>query len=320
MHSALLLAGGLIAAATAQVSQVQELAYPVVILSTTKSGVLPSLPTPFTGVRTEQGAVVDKGAANASYIGLNGLASTQSGMPQATYVAKLPSVMYNPGTGATISGSITGSTNKNGTGVSFQVSFAGFPSVSQYGPFVYHVHDLPVPADGNCTAALGHLDPTNRGEFIPCTAANPASCQAGDLAGKHGKINDTTFSASYNENFLSTDPNSPYFFGSKSIVIHTGNTTRLICANFVLDNDAASTSTSTSTSTITASGGSGSSSSGSSSTGSASTSGASSTSTGTVVGGIAGGPTHVTVNGAGRTEIGVAAAGLLLAGALAALF
>lgn len=34
--------------------------------------------------------------------------------------------------------------------------------------------------------------------------------------------------------YLSTDPASAYFFGDKSIVLHTRNTTRLICANFVL--------------------------------------------------------------------------------------
>lgn len=44
------------------------------------------------------------------------------------------------------------------------VNFTGFPSESAYGPFVYHVHALPVPANGNCSATMGHLDPTDRGE------------------------------------------------------------------------------------------------------------------------------------------------------------
>jgi len=36
------------------------------------------------------------------------------------------------------------------------------------------------------------------------------------------------------ELYLSTDPSSPYFFGDKSIVIHSMNTTRLTCANFTM--------------------------------------------------------------------------------------
>jgi hypothetical protein len=39
---------------------------------------------------------------------------------------------------------------------------------------------------------------------------------------------------SYQELYLSTTPGSPYFFGDKSLVVHTSNTTRLTCANFVL--------------------------------------------------------------------------------------
>ena len=38
---------------------------------------------------------------------------------------------------------------------------------------------------------------------------------------------------SYVDPYLSTVPGSPYFFGDKSVVLHTTNTTRLICANFV---------------------------------------------------------------------------------------
>lgn len=38
---------------------------------------------------------------------------------------------------------------------------------------------MPVPADGNCTATMGHLDPTNRGEYYPCDNTQPQSCQAG---------------------------------------------------------------------------------------------------------------------------------------------
>jgi len=53
---------------------------------------------------------------------------------------------------------------------------------------VYHIHDEPVPASGNCTQTLAHLDPFIRGEDPPCDASAPETCQVGDLSGKYGKI------------------------------------------------------------------------------------------------------------------------------------
>lgn len=54
------------------------------------------------------------------------------------------------------------------------------------------------------------------------------------MAGKHGNITGTELVTSYQELYLSTTPGSPYFLGDKSLVVHTSNTTRLTCANFVL--------------------------------------------------------------------------------------
>jgi hypothetical protein len=51
---------------------------------------------------------------------------------------------------------------------------------------VFHIHEYPVPSDGNCTGTGGHLDPTHRGEAPPCDLRDPASCQVGDLSGKFG--------------------------------------------------------------------------------------------------------------------------------------
>lgn len=50
----------------------------------------------------------------------------------------------------------------------------------------FHLHDSPVPADGNCTKTLAHLDPYKRGQATPCDKANPQTCEVGDLSGKHG--------------------------------------------------------------------------------------------------------------------------------------
>jgi hypothetical protein len=96
---------------------------------------------------------------------------------------------------------------------------------------------MPVPADGNCTATLGHLDPYNRGETPPCNASEPDTCQVGDLSGKHGLIIATSgepYEDEYNDYYISTTPGSPAYFGNLSVVVHSNDLTRLNCGNFEL--------------------------------------------------------------------------------------
>lgn len=69
--------------------------------------------------------------------------------------------------------------------------FATFPLI------VYHIHAMPVPADGNCTGTGPHVDPYVRGEVPPCDNTQPQTCQVGDLTGKHGNITGSSFSARY---------------------------------------------------------------------------------------------------------------------------
>ena len=84
--------------------------------------------------------------------------------------------MFDGLVGTTVSGYIEGVGGPDG--VRFSINLTGLPDVAQYGPFPYHIHDLPVPADGNCTATLGHLDPTNRGELHMCDTAAPERVSA----------------------------------------------------------------------------------------------------------------------------------------------
>jgi hypothetical protein len=177
---------------------------------------------------------------------------------------------------------------------------------------VYHIHALPVPADGNCTSTLGHLDPTDRGEYFPCDVSAPATCQAGDLAGKHGNVTGPgVFTVTYNEPYLSTDPSSPYFFGDKSFVIHTSNTTRLTCASFAMvgGNSSSSSSSSSSMSSMTGT-----------PTVAPGSGGASMSSMGSSASATASGPSSVATAGAGTVAITLpgallawVAAGLMLA-------
>lgn len=120
----------------------------------------------------------------------------------ASYVATLPNKEGN-----TVRGSITGLSSPDGKGVHFSGAFSGLPEGA--GPFskrnpliqpqlkdtdfkiVYHIHEKPVPADGNCTGTGAHLDPYKRGETPACDAKTPQQCQTGDLSGKYGNITNT---------------------------------------------------------------------------------------------------------------------------------
>lgn len=144
----------------------------------------------------------------------------------------MPDTMFNPLVGTVVRGSIEAVGQANG--VRFTVNLTDLPDQARYGPFNWHIHTLPVPANGNCTATLSHFDPTNRGELYMCNASAPQTCQLGDLAGKHGgKISTPgNFSTSFVDPYLSTQAGSSAFFGGLSFVLHSANTTRLTCANF----------------------------------------------------------------------------------------
>jgi hypothetical protein len=108
----------------------------------------------------------------------------------ASYVATLPIKEGNP-----IRGSVAAVSAPDGKGVKFSVSFSGLPATG--GPFMYHIHEKPVPADGNCTGTGAHLDPYKRGEVPICDASKPETCQTGDLSGKFGNITAQTWSQEY---------------------------------------------------------------------------------------------------------------------------
>ena len=101
-------------------------------------------------------------------------------------------------------------------------------------------------------------------------------------------ICETNKTNSYPELYLSTDPSSPYYFGDKSITIHTSNTTRLTCANFMMMTN-----------------------------GSSSSSGAGSSTGSSTGAGIS--PSAIQVAGASKKDFGVAAVCMMAAGLVAAL-
>ena len=105
-----------------------------------------------------------------------------SGNPKgASYIATLPEQKKY-----TVRGSVAAVSAEDGNGVKFTVSISGLPA--EGGPFMYHLHEKPVPSDGNCTGTGAHLDPYKRGEVPICDASKPETCQTGDLSGKFGNI------------------------------------------------------------------------------------------------------------------------------------
>lgn len=124
--------------------------------------------------------------------------------------------------------------NENGgNGVRVEVVLSKLPS--ELGPWSYHVHDQPVPADGNCTGTKAHLDPFIRGQKPECDKARLASCEVGDLSGKHGGISadiqNGTYQHSYNDHYITLLQGEGSYIGNRSIVVHSSDGKRYACAN-----------------------------------------------------------------------------------------
>ncbi|KAF1840856.1 Cu,Zn superoxide dismutase-like protein [Cucurbitaria berberidis CBS 394.84] len=165
------------------------------------------------------------------------IASAQSSVTPAPAVASNPAGASYVGVlpekaGSNLRGSISAVSAADGKGVKFSVSFSGLPA--EGGPFMYHIHEKPVPANGNCTGTGAHLDPYKRGEVPICDASKPETCQTGDLSGKYGNITAGEWSQEYVDPYSATRADDPAFFGNLSFVVHLSNKTRIGCANFTV--------------------------------------------------------------------------------------
>ncbi|KAG9039781.1 hypothetical protein FRB95_007208 [Tulasnella sp. JGI-2019a] len=153
--------------------------------------------------------------------------------------------VVNKAKGINASFEFTGYTDGRGTFVKVQVDSGLLANTSLPGPFLYHIHTNPVGEDGNCTAALGHLDPLAVSESLACDPYFPQYCQEGDLSSRHGKLNGTLDGSidafGYTDNYLRFFPEAFSILG-RSIVIHSANKTRLACGNIIstLDGTASS--------------------------------------------------------------------------------
>ncbi|KAH8882208.1 hypothetical protein GQ53DRAFT_701345 [Thozetella sp. PMI_491] len=117
-----------------------------------------------------------------------------------------------------------------GIGINYTIGLHQLPV--ERGPFKYHIHVNPVPANGSCDATGGHLDPYVRGDSPACDDKAPATCQIGDLSGKYGIVIGPSGLKMFNDPYTSLDPGSIAFIANRSAVFHDKNGTRVGCANF----------------------------------------------------------------------------------------
>ncbi|KAH9814016.1 Cu/Zn superoxide dismutase [Melampsora americana] len=131
-----------------------------------------------------------------------------------------------------VSGNIRFTLANSSEEVDVKVSVNGLMALNATAQFAYHIHTNPISADGNCSSALGHLDPLQVTDGLTCDPSMPQYCQEGDLAGRHGKLsgNMSTAEMEYSDNFIRFWP-QPFSILGRSIVIHAPNTTRIACGN-----------------------------------------------------------------------------------------
>ncbi|EEH41408.1 cytosolic Cu/Zn superoxide dismutase [Paracoccidioides lutzii Pb01] len=138
----------------------------------------------------------------------------------------------------TVRGIVNITSGPGGLGVMYSCRFWGFPNETENGPFPWHVHDQPVSSDGNCNSTLAHLDLIDRGEFPPCNASNPKTCQEGDMSGKYGNITNASggnvYEVTFIDNFTSLTDGLGAFVGNRSMVVHYRNSSRINCGNITL--------------------------------------------------------------------------------------
>lgn len=124
-----------------------------------------------------------------------------------------------------LEGCVTFTGLKNGS-ILIHVDLANFPDYGS--PFLYHVHERPVPSNGSCIATLGHLNPFGGNVSNP----NPDEKEIGDLSGRYGLLPGDS-DITYVDQYLSLNPQSPAFIGGLSVVVHLNNETRYDCANII---------------------------------------------------------------------------------------
>ncbi|PLW15199.1 hypothetical protein PCANC_12858 [Puccinia coronata f. sp. avenae] len=131
-----------------------------------------------------------------------------------------------------VSGQIRFALQPESNAVAVSILMNGLNALNSTAAYAYHIHTNPISSDGNCTSALGHLDPLAVTDGLACNPQFAQYCQEGDLSGRHGKLNgsEAVLNLSYIDDYLRFWP-QPFSILGRSVVVHLPNSTRIACGN-----------------------------------------------------------------------------------------
>ncbi|KAH8151583.1 uncharacterized protein LAJ45_04205 [Morchella importuna] len=144
---------------------------------------------------------------------------------------------YVAGFSGVVEGSVKFTSTGGGAGVS--IDYKLFVPNNLLGPFSYHIHENPVPADGNCAGTGGHFDPFKpNSPRTGCDRSKSWTCEIGDLSGKlypfpQSTTDSPSLTATLRDPWISVIPGNAAFIGGRSIVVHNINKDRIGCATLV---------------------------------------------------------------------------------------
>ncbi|PVZ99044.1 hypothetical protein BB558_004938 [Smittium angustum] len=130
---------------------------------------------------------------------------------------------------------VTVASDGSNVNLDVKVSISGLTPNQNY---TYHIHEAPVPADGNCTLTKLHFDPLKAnkldGKYV-CNPKDITTCELGDMSGIYGKAIVSKAGEIYENKFsipkLNLYPGNMFYVGDLSVVIHDGTSKRVACAN-----------------------------------------------------------------------------------------
>lgn len=118
-------------------------------------------------------------------------------------------------------------------GVSF-FSLDGYVSVrvvadytEKKGPYLYRIHERAIPETGDCSRAKGDFNPYDGLR----QAKDPADMEVGDLSGKHGLLKGRSYYATYEDRYLSLNPENRAYIGNLSVVVESADGELVACGN-----------------------------------------------------------------------------------------
>ncbi|KAJ1650094.1 Cell surface superoxide dismutase [Cu-Zn] 4 [Dispira simplex] len=125
------------------------------------------------------------------------------------------------------------------SGTIVRYSFSISTATDQASEYSYHIHELPVDANGNCTSTGGHFDPHKanpQDNTYKCIPEEPSTtCEVGDLSGKHGKLKSTSDKPLVVGEYMDADVHlsGDDTVAGRSVVVHNAAGDRIACANII---------------------------------------------------------------------------------------